>query len=233
MLAVLYAMEEEVQGIHDAMQQRSLVAHSWAPVEQGVLDGMPILLIKSGAGKVLSAMTAQSIIDQYRPDAIALCGISGALNPAYERGDLVIGSDFIQHDITTEYFGFAPGQVPFTDYRIIPASPGLLKHACGIKLDDAGLHYGRIASGDQFISGEKGRAIRQQFEADVVDMESAAVAFVCHLNRVPLVVARTISDRADESAAIDFGEFLPRASRHVTAFVRHMTAGIRDGSVGK
>ena len=229
MLALLYALEEEVAGIHNLMDQREAVPHPWAMIERGVFDGMEMLLVKSGAGKVLSSMTAQSVIATFQPTTMLLCGISGALNPSYERGDLVIGHEFIQHDITTDFLGFEPGQVPFTEYRMIPAEKRLLEHARSFSLDDAQVHCGRIASGDQFISGQQGAAIRAQFAADVVDMESAAVSFVCHLNQVPLVVARTISDRADESAAIDFGEFLPRASRHVTAFVRHMVARPASG----
>lgn len=222
MLALLYAMEEEVLGVHDQMDRREQLSHPWAAIERGFITGHEILLVKCGAGKVLSSITAQSIIDRYAPARMALCGISGALNPAYDRGDLVIGTEFIQHDITTEYFGFAPGQVPFTDFRIIPADQTLLAHAQSLLLNDATVHFGRVVSGDQFISGNRGRLIRDQFAADAVDMESAAVAFVCHLNSVPLVVARTISDRADESAAIDFGDFLARASCHVTSFVRHL-----------
>lgn len=222
MLALLYALEEEVKGIHNQMEGCEQVTHPWAKLERGVIADREILLVKSGAGKVLSSITAQSVVELYRPRLIALCGISGALNSSYERGDLVIGTEFIQHDIVTDYFGFAPGQVPFTEYRIIPADPKLLQHAQKLSLDDATVHAGRVVSGDQFISGTRGREIQEQFEADAVDMESAAVAFVCHLNSVPFVIARTISDRADEGAADDFGDFLGQASRHVTAFVRHL-----------
>ncbi len=222
MLAIFYAIEQEIIGLYSALSQREQISHRWAKIERGVFEGSSVILVKSGAGKVLSAMTAQSIIDLFRPSAVALCGISGALNPNYAGGDLVLGAEFIQHDISTDYFGFAPGQVPFTDYRIIPADSVLLEHASNLVLEGAKIHRGRIASGDQFISGTRGRSIRQQFGADLVDMESAAVAFVCHLNRIPLVVARTISDQADETAAQDFGDFLPRASLHVTAFIRHI-----------
>lgn len=228
MLAIFYAMEQEVGELSASMSQRERIAHPWATIERGIFDSKSVILVKSGAGKVLSAMTAQSVIDLFRPSAVALCGISGALNPGYASGDVVIGAEFIQHDIRTDYFGFAPGQVPFTDHRIVPADEILLEHASRLLLDGARVHRGRIASGDQFISGDRGQSIRQQFEADLVDMESAAVAFVCHLNQIPLVVARTISDRADETAAKDFGEFLPRASLHVAAFVRHLLLALQD-----
>jgi adenosylhomocysteine nucleosidase len=229
MIAILYALEDEVAGVHEHLTDQATLLHPWARIERGVLDGQEILLVKCGAGKVLSAMTAQSIILNFKPKLIAVCGISGALNPDYERGDLVIGSDFIQHDIRTEYFGFEDGQVPFTDYRIIPGNPELITAALKLQLNDGRIHSGRIVSGDQFISGDAGARLRTQFAADVVDMESAAVAFVCHLHSMPLIVARTISDRADTNAAKDFGDFLSKASQHVTLFVHNVVREVMRG----
>jgi adenosylhomocysteine nucleosidase len=229
MIAILYALEDEVAGVHDILESREIIAHPWAKIERGRLDEHEILLVKCGAGKVLSAMTAQSIIVTFQPKILTLCGLSGALNPDYERGDLVIGSDFIQHDIRTEYFGFEDGQVPFTEYRIIPGDSRLIAAALKLKLADAKVHSGRVISGDQFISGGEGAKLRAKFAADVVDMESAAVAFVCHLHQMPLVVARTISDRADTNAAQDFGDFLSKASQHVTLFVHNLVREVMRG----
>lgn len=229
MIAILYALEDEVAGVHDHLESREIIAHPWAKIERGRLDGIEILLVKCGAGKVLSAMTAQSIIVTFQPKILTLCGLSGALNPDYERGDLVIGSDFIQHDIRTEYFGFEDGQVPFTEYRTIPGDSRLIAAALKLKLEDAKVHSGRVISGDQFISGGEGAKLRAKFAADVVDMESAAVAFVCHLHQMPLVVARTISDRADANAAHDFGDFLSKASQHVTLFVHNLVREVMRG----
>jgi adenosylhomocysteine nucleosidase len=223
MLAILYAMDEEVQGVHDLLKDRCTLPHAWAAIERGYLDGREIALVKCGAGKVLSSITAQSVIDTLSPHAVALCGVSGALNRTYQRGDLVIGTEFIQHDVSAEFLGFERGQIPFTDIKVIPASPNLLAHTRTLlEVSDSSIHEGRVISGDQFVSGDEGRKLREAFSADVVDMESAAVAFTCHVNQVPFVVARTISDKADESAENDFSEFLPMASRHITVLVRHL-----------
>lgn len=226
MICVLYALEEEIAAVAEALQNVETLAHSWANITRGTLGKHQLCLVKSGAGKVLSAMTAQSLINEFSPRIIILCGVSGALNPSYERGDLVIGKDFIQHDITTEFFGFEPGQVPFTDYKIIPTTKSLFDSASSLTLPNARVHTGRILSGDQFIHGSRGEELRRQFDGDVVDMESAAIAFVCHLNKTPFLVARTISDKADDTAAADFGSFLTQASRHVTLFINHMLARV-------
>lgn len=226
MICVLYALEEEVASITQQLSGAEELAHPWATIKKGMLGHHKICLIKSGAGKVLAAMTTQSIIAELKPRMVILCGVSGALNPEYARGDLVIGYDFIQHDISTEYFGFEPGQIPFTEYKIIPATESFLERAKTFSLEDANVHTGRIISGDQFISGTRGGELREQFAGDAVDMESAAVAFVCHLNHTPFIVARTISDKADETAADDFGGFLEQASKHTVDFITHVLSDL-------
>lgn len=224
MIIVLYAMEEEVAGIHTLLTTISKTPHPWAITEGGELDGEQILLAKCGVGKVFAAITIQSLIIEHRPKLVVLCGISGGLNPTYRRGDLVFGTHFIQHDMNAESLGFPPGQIPYTDYRVLESSPLLLEYLKSFSLDDARVHFGKIGSGDQFISGTVGAEIRSKFEVDVVDMESAAVAFVCMVNKVPLIVARTISDSANQDACEEFQSFLPKAAKHVSQlipFIRH------------
>ena len=219
MICVLYAMRQEVASLLEAMDscvQRQL---EWTDIDQGVLYGTELTLVRVGAGKVLSTMTTQLVIDKLSPSLLILCGISGALHPNYERGDLVIGTEFMQHDLITHVLGFKPGQIPFTDICVLPAPATVLEKLKKFSLSDAKVHFGRILSGDQFVQHEKGAELRSLYQGDVVDMESAAVAVVAHLNNIPLVVARTISDKADAKAAKDFGSFLADASKHVSAFV--------------
>lgn len=224
MIIVLYAMEEEAIGLHSLLKNVRKVPHSWALIELGELEGETILLAKCGVGKVFAAITIQSLIMEYRPRLILLCGISGGLNPAFRRGDLVFGTHCIQHDMRAESLGFLPGQIPFTDFRVLECPPSLVEKLRFFSLDDAQVYFGKIGSGDQFISGDLGVEIRATFDVDVVDMESAAVAFVCILNKVPFIIARTISDGANEDACNDFQSFLPKATKHVKLllpFIRH------------
>jgi 5'-methylthioadenosine/S-adenosylhomocysteine nucleosidase len=224
MIIVLYAMEEEVVGLHTLLSNIKIAPHPWAATEIGELDGEQILLAKCGVGKVFAAITIQSLIIEYRPRLVLLCGISGGLHPDYKRGDLVFGTHFVQHDMSAESIGFLPGQIPFTDYRVIESPPILIEKLSAFSLEDAQVYFGRIGSGDQFISGNVGTEIRAKFDVDVVDMESAAVAFVCMLNNTPFIIARTISDGANQDASNDFHSFLPKAANHVSQllpYIRH------------
>jgi 5'-methylthioadenosine/S-adenosylhomocysteine nucleosidase len=219
MICVLYAMRQEIASLLDAMDSCTQRKLAWSDIDQGMLHGTELTLVRVGAGKVLSTMTTQHVIDTLNPSLLILCGISGALHPEYERGDLVIGTEFMQHDLITQVLGFKPGQIPFTDICVLPAPTAALEKLRSFSLSDAKVHFGRILSGDQFVQHEKGAELRRLYQGDVVDMESAAVAVVAHLNKTPLIVARTISDKADEQAAKDFGNFLDEACKHVNAFV--------------
>ena len=76
------------------------------------------------------------------------------------------------------------------------------------------MHAGLIASGDRFVSGSAElRGLQQRLLAGghaplAVEMEGAAVAQVCFDYGVPFAAVRTISDRADDDAHVDFPRFV-------------------------
>jgi adenosylhomocysteine nucleosidase len=193
----------------------------------GVLDGTPVVITKCGVGKVLAAMTAQKIIDAFRPSRILFTGIAGALHPDLDIGDLVIGSEYVQHDLDATPLGFALGEVPHTGIRIVAASHELVAAASSFTVERGRSVTGRILSGDQFITHLEQERRAQSFaelDGTAIEMEGASLALVCHLHAVPFVVLRTISDRADHNAAVDFERFLPVASRQSLNVVRHILA---------
>ena len=224
MIAILYALDEEVAGLHELIAGAVQLEHPWVPIIKGSINHREVILVKSGASKVYSSVTTQSIIEKYRPSGLILCGVSGALNPLYRRGDLVIGTEFIQHDIDATKLGFPLGQIPFTEHRSVRPQLQNISPLSEFSLPENSVHFGSVISGDQFIEGDVGRRLRELLHADVVDMESAAIALTCSLNSVPFIIARTISDSANEEACVDFSSFLPVASRHVTSFVQHALA---------
>ena len=88
-------------------------------------------------------------------------------------------------------------------------------------LSKAKLHTGLIVSGDQFVSSasESRRLQSEILDALAVEMEGAALAQVCHAYGIPLAVVRTLSDRADDSAHIDFVQFVKEVASHYSAAI--------------
>ncbi|MDB5104638.1 MAG: 5-methylthioadenosine/S-adenosylhomocysteine nucleosidase [Fibrobacteres bacterium] len=189
------------------------------------LEGREAVLVKSGIGKVFSALVSQHLIDAFAPEALIFTGVAGALNPAYEIGDVVISRDCIQHDVDGRALGFARGNLLYTDLKIFAADPDLARIALSADAVGHNIRSGRILTGDQFMTRDQinhHRYLVDELHGDAVEMEGGAMAQVCAVNGIPFVVVRTISDRADGDAVEDFNRFLPEVARNSFAIVRHI-----------
>jgi adenosylhomocysteine nucleosidase len=179
-------------------------------------------------GKVNAAVTTQILIDQFQVEQVIFTGVAGAIHPDLQIGDIVVSTDCLQHDMDATPLGFAPGQIPFSEQWIWQADPQLVKRAveAGRKLDgEIRVVTGRILSGDQFVaSREKVAKLHEQFAAHCTEMEGAAVGQVCAMNGIPFVIVRSMSDKADGSAHVNFVEFTKLAAQRSFEIVRHMLA---------
>lgn len=189
------------------------------------------VLVKSGIGKVFCAMVAQRLIDTFAPKALVFTGVAGALNPAYDIGDVVVSRDCVQHDVDGRALGFARGNLLYTEWKAFPADRALVDLAMGAKPDGHRLFEGRILTGDQFMTREEihhNAYLLGELAGDAVEMEGGALAQVAAVNRIPYVVIRTLSDRADGDAVHDFNRFLPVIAKNSFAVAERILAGYRD-----
>ena len=216
-------MVEEIEGLAQHMQ---LIAdYNWTDfsIREGVLFGRRVLLVQSGIGKIITAMVSQYLIDTFNPVAMLLTGVAGALNPELEIGDVVICRDCVQHDMDAQALGYSRGTIPFTSYRFFQANIGLSELALSAPLQDHQIILGRILTGDQFLTKKEithYEYLIQDLKGDCIEMEGAANALVCTLNNIPFLIVRTISDRADGSAAADFNTFLPVVASNSIQIIR-------------
>lgn len=230
MIIILGAMDEEISAFLSVMHNRRTA--TWQGIDEhfGNIDEHPVMVTRSGVGKVMAAMRTQHLIDKHAPRAILFTGLAGSLKADIEIGDTVVARDLVQHDMDTAQLGFARGHIPYTDLRFLPSSPELLEIATSYQPPEGRVHLGRICTGDQFITHRELAShgyLHDELAGHAVEMEGASVALVSTLNKVPFLVARTISDKADGSAVLNFHEFLPRASLNSVSFVRHLLAHLR------
>ena len=225
MIIILGAMDSEIDEFLSRLEQRQALHWNGFTQHRGQLEGQEVLVSKSGVGKVMSAMVTQLLIDRWQPSAVICTGLAGSLQPHIEIGDTLLAADLVQHDLESTALNLPRGQVPFSDYRFLPSHPILLELAAGFRPANGQLHQGRICTGDQFITYREMNShayLTDELDGDGVEMEGASVALVCSVNRVPFLVARTISDRADANAATNFEAFLPQASRNSLDLVRFL-----------
>ncbi len=225
MIGLIGAMVEEVEKFHGQLSEPVLHRYAGMAFTEGFIEGQHVIVCKSGVGKVNAAMCAQILKSQFSVDAVIMTGVAGALDPRLDIGDLVISLDCMQHDMDVTALGFARGVIPFAEHSLFPADASLIRSAQSAAEQEQSVQTltGRVLSGDQFIADrEKVNMFYEQLGGCCTEMEGAAVAQVCFLNNVPFVIIRSISDRADGSAHVNFAEFTPLAAERSSRLVNHI-----------
>lgn len=225
-IGVIGAMEEEVSMLIGQMKNKETKVMAGMEFNRGKLWDIDAVIVKSGIGKVNMAICTQILVDVYKVTAVINTGVAGGLYKKLNVGDIVISSDVVQHDMDATGFGYKPGQIPRMDVYSFPADQALMKLAeesCKLVNTDIQCFTGRVATGDQFISSnEKKQWIIDHFDAYCAEMEGGAMAQTAYLNKVPFVVIRAISDKADNSATVTYEEFEQQAIVHTMKLLAAM-----------
>lgn len=226
MIGIIGAMEEEVALLREDMQIEETMDYASMSFCKGILYGKPTVIVRSGIGKVNAAVCAQILIDKFGVDMLINTGIAGSLDVDINIGDMVISTDAVEHDMDASIFGDPVGQIPRMDTFSFPANQELVEKAKAANEEanpDIQTFIGRIVSGDQFVSSaEVKERLVANFQAKCTEMEGAAIAHAAYLNKVSCVIIRAISDKADNSATMDYPTFEKQAIKHSVRLVRNL-----------
>lgn len=223
-IGIIGAMDEEVAILKEMMTTSETVERAGMTFYKGIIDGQAVVISRSGIGKVNAAVCTQLMITLFDIDCLINSGVAGTLHPDLNQGDIVISTDAVQHDMDTTVLGDPLGEIPRLGITFFQAEEkliNLMENVAGsLDLEGAKIFKGRVASGDQFVAGGalKDR-IQAHFAPFAVEMEGAAIAHVAHLNKVPFVIIRSISDKADGGAELSYEAFLPLAVKNATLLI--------------
>ena len=240
-LAILSALPQEQRGLMELLHRPCQVTHAGRDFWLGSLHGRPVVLALSRIGKVAAAVTTAALIERFGVHGIVFTGVAGGIGSGVNVGDVVVATDFIQHDMDASPL-FPRYEVPLygqSRFCADAALTGLLFEAScraltheSLAAPSAGgarVHQGLVASGDRFVCGaDEARRLRESAAQAghavlAVEMEGAALAQVCRDYGVPFAVMRTISDRADDSAHVDFPDFVEKvASRYAQLIMENL-----------
>jgi len=232
-LAILSAMTDEITAVVDSLTEATARTMGRRRYHAGNLAGTPVVVVFSGWGKVAAATTATQLITAYDVTDMVFTGVAGAVHHGLSIGDVVVGTDLIQHDMDFTPI-FPRYEVPLLGKATLVTDVGLRARLCAaakaflqedlstavpqssrewFRISSPQVVEGVVASGDKFFdSAEEIAALRARLpQVACVDMEGAAVAQVCEDCSVPFGIVRIISDLADEKAPHDF----PRFSREI------------------
>lgn len=230
MLGIIGAMDEEVAQIVAEMTVEEVYEKACMRFHKGLLGGKEVVIVRSGIGKVNAAVCTQILCDHFQVDHVINTGIAGSLKAFIDIGDVVLSSDVLHHDMDATGFGYPPGQIPRMDTLSFQADAHLIelaKAACAKVTPEIGVFVGRVVSGDQFISDQavKNR-ILENFDGYCTEMEGAAIAQTAYLNQVPFLILRAISDKADNSATMDYPTFEAMAIQHSVEIIKEIAAAL-------
>lgn len=228
-IGIIGAMDEEVKQLKDKMSDVQVKTKASMDFYSGTIHGKEIVVVRSGIGKVNAAICTQILIDEFQVETVINTGIAGSLKAEINIGDIVLSTDAVQHDMDVTSFGHEYGVIPRMETSIFPADQGLIqlaKRVCEDVNTDIQVYLGRIVSGDQFIDDKaKKNWIANQFKGFCTEMEGAAIAQTAYLNNIPFLIVRAISDKADDSANMDYYDFEAQAINHT---VKLMTGLISE-----
>lgn len=224
MIGIIGAMSQEVENLKAEMRDVSICRVAGMDFYRGTLCKKEVVVVRSGIGKVNAAICSQVLADRYHITAIINTGIAGSLRDEINIGDIVLSEDALQHDMDAVGFGYALGQIPQMDHSIFKGDCRMIeiaKECCSRVVPEVGVHVGRILSGDQFVSDKAKKAwLTQTFEGYCTEMEGAAIAQAAYLNNIPFLIIRAISDKADDSARMNYDEFEAKAIEHSVKLVK-------------
>ena len=214
-VGIIGAMEKEIILLKEKMTIEKIEEIASLTFYIGQLYGKKVVLVRSGIGKVNAAMCTQILIDIYNVEMVINTGVAGALHPDLEVGDIVVSIDTLQHDIDASVFGDPRGVIPGMVESVFLADKRLLDIIDQITLKDQKILKGRVVTGDQAIGcGITKTLLYEHFHGFCVEMEGGAIAHVCYLNKIPFLIIRAISDKADEKVEVNYNEFIELAAKN-------------------
>ena len=206
-IGILCATREELEPLLERLENKRTQRRLHRDFTTGEYAGLTVTAVMGGVGKVNAAVTTQELIQGFGAEKIIFTGVAGGLDDTLRVGDVVIGAEILHHDLDMTLM--ENGQFPGMPTDFFRGDPELLDLCRGL---GENLRFGRIATGETFVTARERDGIIRRFHPQCVDMESAAAAQVCWFFGAPLLVIRSLSDNADQEAEATYAENLSHAS---------------------
>lgn len=214
-IGIIAAMEQEAREIISKLESPKETTKANQHFYEGKINEVPIVLVRSGIGKVNAAIAATLLIEVYKVEAVINTGSAGGIGDGLTVEDLVISRELSYNDADARAFGYDFGQIPQMPSRYTSDQPLVEVFKQAALKKNWTIKEGLIVTGDSFISDRKKVAeIREQFtDVLVTEMEGAAIAQTCYQFDIPFVVIRAVSDVSDEEASLSFDEFIEKVGK--------------------
>lgn len=230
-IGIIAAENKEMSAIREKMSNIQEECIYDLKFIKGIIENKECVLVECGVGKVNAARTVQIMIDKYSVDYVINVGSAGATNEELNIEDIVIGEKLVQYDFDVSGAGnYEKGEIcrvgKFfeSDKRLVELCTQTINE---LKHEEFDIKLGIIASADLFCTDpKKAFEVKEEFGAECVEMEGAAVAQVCFLDKIPFLVIRGISDTPNGNNEVDFHTYLEIVSKRVAVILENLISKI-------
>ena len=189
-VGIVCAGDEELAPFLPVINNCKITERALLKFYEGAIQGIEIVALYSGVCKVNAAIASQILIDVFGTNLIINSGTAGGMNPNLELFDTVISTEVCYHDVAPE------------------RSKAAVK-----KIEPAGnVFWGRMVTGESFITDEGRQKINDEYAPFTVDMETASIAHVCYVNGIPFISIRCVTDTDVCRGICNFEENCAKAS---------------------
>ena len=229
-LGIIGAMQQEVETLLACMGEKKSSRKAGSTFYEGTLEGTEVVVVQCGIGTVNAAICVQILCDCYGVTHLVNTGIAGSLCAELDIGDLVISTDAMYHDFDCCAFGYPAGKVPgMPETYLADEKLRQLALEAAEQVNPGHNRTGRIASGDQFICSQNQKErIISVTGALCTEMEGAGIAHAAYRNEIPCVILRAISDKADNSAEMDYPTFENLAAHRCAEVTRILARSMNE-----
>lgn len=203
-IGIIGPSETEIMSFINNLSDSTVETYAMLNFYTGKYYNVDVVALYCGVCKVNAAIATQILIDKFNVTAIIITGVAGAIDSTLKIGDTVISTEVSYHDvedgILTEYH-------PWMDNIYFKGDNSLLKLTKEIvdnNIFSQNILFGRIVTGEAFISDSGRKQIIEKYNPLCVDMETASIAHVCYVNTVPFIAIRSITDTEEDCGVETF-----------------------------
>ncbi|MGG5737082.1 MULTISPECIES: 5'-methylthioadenosine/adenosylhomocysteine nucleosidase [Bacillus cereus group] len=229
-IGIIGAMQIEIDLLLEKLHIKEEHTIAGMPFYKGNYMDTEIIITRCGVGKVNAAACTQILINKFDVDTIINTGVAGGLHPDVKVGDLVISTNVTHHDVSKNQMkNLFPFQESFIASKELRE---LAREACNSSSLNVPVHEGRIVSGECFVEDSKLKEqLVTEYAPHCTEMEGAAIGHVAHINDIPFLVIRSISDSADDEAQVSYEDFAKTAANYCSEIIVEMLKHISSKTV--
>ena len=209
-IGILCAGDTELAPFLEHMKGQQITEKAMLKFHTGTINHVNVSAVYSGVCKVNAAIAAQLLIDMFHVDLIINAGTAGGMKEGVQLFDTVISERVIYHDVAddilTDFHPWLKSNYFLADQELCAIARAYSRTSKHPVL------FGTMVTGEQFIEDEKREEINRKFDPLSTDMETAGVAHVCYVNRIPFLAVRTITDTVTHQGIETFDQNCEAAS---------------------